>query len=268
LFKKFKFILDFAKEKKVGILQPGDFFDSPNPSYSLFTKIVRMINEYEIPIYTIFDQHDLRYRNTSNTGLAALSAACPNLILNPDERLAANIVIQSSGWEEPIPKPRAGAFNILLIHRMIVKKKLWEGEEDFEYANSFLKEYKYNLIVSGDNHHFFTENIGDHWLINCGSMMRSTIAQTEHFPRIMLYGIPSNNQVEINIPIKPAEEVFKMEQIMKTKERDEKLEAFVEGLSTHKEMGLSFSENLLAYMTVNNVDPFIQEIIRENMLRN
>jgi DNA repair protein SbcD/Mre11 len=263
---KFKFILNFAKEKKVKfILQPGDLFDSPNPSYSLFTKVVRMINEHEIPIYTVFGQHDLRYRNSGNTGLLALSASCPDMILNPNS-IGGEISIQSAGWEEIIPKPRVSKYNILITHRMIIHKKLWEGQEDYEIGSEFLKTHKFDLIVSGDNHQFFIENIGKRWLINCGSMMRSTIAQTEHFPCVMLYDTATVDWSEINIPIKPAEEVFKMEQVMKTKERDEKLEAFVEGLSSHKEMGLSFEENLLSYMAANNVDPSIQEIIRRNML--
>ena len=264
--KKLKFNLDLAKEKKVRwILQPGDFFDSPNPSYSLFTKVVRMINEYGIPIYTVFGQHDLRYRNVNNTGLLALSASCPNVLLNPNS-IGGEISIQSAGWEEDVPKPRVGKYNILITHKMIVKEKLWKDQEDFTYANAFLKANKYDLIVSGDNHQFFVENIGNRWLINCGSMMRSTIAQIEHFPRVLLYEIPTNNWTEIDIPIKPAEEVFKIEQVIKTKERDEKLEAFVEGLSVHKEMGLSFEDNLNSYLIANEISQPIQDIIKENLI--
>ncbi len=265
---KFKFILDQAKAKKVdAILQPGDFFDSPNPSYLLFKKITQLINDTGIPIITTFGQHDLRYRNRENTALNALSASSPYVFVNKVPRSFDDnkVNIQISGWEESIPKPKLKAFNILITHRMIVNEKIWEGQESFEYANSFLKEHKFDLIISGDNHTFFHNQILKRWLINCGSMMRSNIAQTEHFPKIIFFDTETSSWKDVVIPIKPVEEIFEMEQIIKTKEHDKKLEAFVEGLSQHKEMELSFSDNLFNYMKENKIDPAIQNIITEGM---
>lgn len=267
---KFKFILDQAKARKVdAILQPGDFFDSPNPSYLLFKKVAQLINDTKIPILTVFGQHDLRYRNRENTALNALSVLSPYVFVNQVPRscdnIYNNVCIQMSGWEESVPKPKLKAYNILITHRMIINEKIWEGQESFEYANNFLKDNKFDLIVSGDNHIFFSNQVLDRWLINCGSMMRSNITQTEHFPKIIFFDTESHSWRDELIPIKPVEEIFEMEQIIKTKEHDKKLEAFVDGLSQHKEMGLSFEDNLSEYIKKNKIDPAIHSIIRENM---
>jgi hypothetical protein len=151
---------------------------------------------------------------------------------------------------------------------MIVDEKLWEDQEDFENAHDFLKEHKFDLIVSGDNHRFLTDNISNRWIINCGSMLRSTIDQIKHTPTIMLFDTQTAILSEIKIPIKSAEEVFKMEQVIKAKERNDKMEAFVEKLSNDfvKDMGLSFGDNLDIYMKANRIDDSIKTIIRENMI--
>lgn len=264
--RKFQFTLDTARNKGVElVIQPGDFFDGSAPSYSLFTKVVKMINDSGLFIATIYGQHDLRYRNKGNTALRALKEACPKLLLELNDTFQDLVYIQSASFEEPVPKPKAGKFNVLIIHKMIVDTKLWEDQEDFVYGNEFLKSNKFDLIVSGDNHKSFYANFGHRWLFNCGSLLRSTIAQTEHEPRLIFFDTIHCNWSEILIPIKPANEVFKMEQVIKAKERDEKLESFVEGLSQHKEMGLSFEDNLNAYMKENEVDPSVQTIIKECM---
>lgn len=269
VLKKLSWILDYAKQKEVDtIIQPGDFFDTPNPSYSLFTEVVGWINAYKINILTVFGQHDLRYRNPGNTGLRALAAACPTVMINPNEKInMSGVHIQSAGWEDPIPKPSVKMFNILITHRMITSKKLWEGQEEFEDSVNFLVSHKFDLIVSGDNHQNFYDVVDNRWLINCGSMMRNSIIQVQHRPCVALFDTRNVSKGKfIDIPIEPPETVFKMEEVMKTKERDEKLESFVEGLSTHKEMGLSFEDNLNAYMKTNKVDSHIQDIIKESMV--
>jgi predicted phosphodiesterase len=268
VLRKFEWILKYAKEKEVDtIIQPGDFFDTPNPSYSLFTEVVGWINAYKINILTVFGQHDLRYRNPGNTGLRALAAACPTVMINSNEKISmSGVHIQSAGWEDPVPKPSVKMFNILITHRMITKKKLWEGQEEFEDSIDFLKTHKFDLIVSGDNHQNFYDNVDDRWLINCGSMMRNSVIQVTHKPCVALFDTKNVSKSKfIDIPIESPEIVFKMEEVIKTKERDEKLESFVNGLSSHKDMGLSFEDNLSQYVQAQSIDRAIYDIIKENM---
>ena len=59
---KIKSILNIAyKENVAAILQPGDLTDTPFLSYSAYRELYNMFED--IPIYTIYGQHDLRYRN-------------------------------------------------------------------------------------------------------------------------------------------------------------------------------------------------------------
>ena len=268
---KLTFILTTAKENGCAlILQPGDFFDQPNPTYRFFTQVVFTLNGYmssNAMLCTIFGQHDLKFRTKENTALNALFYAYEGLkLVNYMPHLEDNIAVVGCSWEEEIPEPIPGKFNILLIHRMIVDDKLWADQEHFEYANGFLREHKFDLIVSGDNHKPFIAHSRGRYLFNCGSMMRSTIAQVDHEPRIIIFDTenPKDYQ-EILIPIEPSESVFKMEKVEMEKERNTNLEAFVSGLSEHKDMGLNFGGNLQAYVIENKLDNEIYELLKRGM---
>ena len=266
---KLQFIIDTAKELGCClIIQPGDLFDSPNPSYSLFSKVAKAIKRiHPIWVATVWGQHDLRYRNKGDTALKALEISCSgNLLLELNDRFQDPVTIHSAGWEEAVPKPIDGKFNILITHRMIVNEKIWEGQTDFDYANVFLLKHPFNLIVSGDNHKYFIAEHGKRLLVNCGSMMRSSINQIDHIPTLVFFDTDNpEGWYNIDIPIKHVKEVFNMETVIKTQERDEKLDAFVSGLSENKEMGLSFGDNLSAYMKENKIDSAVKDIIEEGM---
>lgn len=267
VFDKLDFILKIAKKNNCGVLQPGDFFDNPNPSYRLFTRTVSLLNKYkEVRVLSIFGQHCLRYRTKENTASIALEQSCRNFIIlgsNGTRFDKEMISFYGSSYGEAIPKPVDDCFNILLIHRMIVKEKLWNTQEDFVESNTFLKQNNYDLIVSGDNHQGFISTVEKRMLVNCGSMMRSTINQINHKPFVVLFDTETKKYKQIFVPIEPAENVFKIDKIEKDKERNKELDAFVSGLSEQKEMGLSFMDNLEEYVIKNNIDSTITEIIKE-----
>ena len=150
--RKFGSILNAANDNKCDcIIQPGDFSDSPGLSYDFFIKISSMIKLFGKHVFICWGQHDLRYRTRENTFLAALQEANHHLqILTKGPAIGfMGVDIYGSSFGEEIPEiedPKK--FSILVTHRMIVNEKLWEGQTDFQYANSFLRLNKFNLIVS------------------------------------------------------------------------------------------------------------------------
>lgn len=248
------------------VLQPGDFSDSPNLSYDFFVKVVSIIKTFNLPIFTCWGQHDLRYRTKENTFLAALKEACSTLYLVPNNSPLGfmGVDIYGSSFDEEIPEIiDKDKFSVLLTHRMIVNEKLWEGQTNFQFANSFLRTNKFNLIVSGDNHAAFSYKIGNRHLFNLGATLRSAINQIEHKPTTVLFDTSINSFEYIPIPIEPAENVFKMEKFERTFEVNKELNTFISGLSEHKEMGLSFIDNLNEYTKNNKIDSTIIDIIKE-----
>ncbi len=65
-------------------------------------------------------------------------------------------------------------------------------------------------------------------------------------------------------PMAPIEEVLRVEEAQQEKERNEKLEAFVEGLKGQIEIGgLDFKRNIDSYLKSHRVKPGVKKIIEE-----
>jgi DNA repair exonuclease SbcCD nuclease subunit len=272
VLKKFEFILNTAiKEKCQCILQPGDFFNAPNLSYSFFIDVFNLIQKKHITVLTIAGQHDMRMRLDQGTILSALSTTC-DYVKNhePFFDLGNEIYLFTASFNKSIPTPypeTINSFNILMTHRMVVQDKIWAGQKNYDTGLNLLEKHPgFNLIITGDNHQNFVIEKDDRVLINAGSMMRSTIAQVDFQPKIYIVEIDKNkivDLIEIDIPIEPAETVFKMENVAREKSRDAQVDAFIDGLSQHKQQDLLFEDDLIVYMKENNFDQEDMVILSE-----
>jgi len=275
---KHKFIIKTAQDKCVcAILQPGDFFDSYKASDFLKQYFIKLYKQDNIPLYTIYGQHDLRFHssNRENTPLAVMNTIKNMKIVGENyygfqEDHGVKHYIRGASWNEDIPKIDHGFqaesdFNILLTHRMIIKdKKLWEAQEDYTQARSLLKRNKFDVIVSGDNHQSFIQRESNKILFNCGSLMRSTISQKDHKPVIYIYDTHTREYEEIFVPIKPFNEVMDLTKAEEEKERNEELEAFVEGLQEGIVFkGMKFEKNIKEYIDKNTLEEGTIKVINE-----
>jgi exonuclease SbcD len=266
---KLNFIFDTAEKEQVdAILSPGDLTDSPSLSNLELRELVGLFKRRSKEFFTTYGQHDLRYRTRPQSALLLLEEAISPEKFHVMDKSSSidferkNITINASAYGESIPDPIEDHFNILLIHRMIIEEKLWSKQEEYEPANVFLRQNNYDLIVSGDNHSgFLASTKGGRVLINCGSMMRSTIAQIDHKPFVVLFDTETKKYKQIFIPIEPSEKVFRIEKVEIEKERNESLESFVAGLSQQKEIGLLFEDNLNQFAKENSIEPEVMEII-------
>lgn len=269
VLRKFQFILNTADAEKCSvILQPMDFFDGATPSYGLYSKIWKMINDAAIMIISGYGQHDMRQRNMVNTGMQALLATNEWIMTAPsfDPKALIQVCTSSFGQNIPIPNTDTAAFNILVAHRMVIKAKLWDDQKGAEYGSVLLDQFpQYQLMATGDNHqNFVIESNDGRVLINAGSMMRSTIGQIEHQPKIYVVEIKHNkiaDLIEIDIPIEPAEKVFRLENVQREKEIDKNMQAYIEGLQEHKAQDLNFENELDVYVKANQVENNVVDIL-------
>jgi len=274
--RKINFILDLAvKEKCNLILQPGDFFDSHKANDFLKRHMIKRLKRVGIKIITVFGQHDLRYHSSEirNTPLAVLNAAKVVYIASPQPRhtLFNDIHIYGASWYEDIPKVvlDTNIFNILIIHKMVIENaKLWTKQEDYKLGNVLLKTLPYNLIVSADNHLSFVISNKFKRLVNCGSLLRSTIDQIDHHPVVYVFDTITAVLERHWVPCEPFDQVFDMAKVSAEKERDEKMEAFVDKLTGETKLeGLNFIKNMHDFVESNKeeIDDATQEIIGEVM---
>jgi len=281
---KFTWCLEKFKQESVDIvIQPGDFFDSSKASDFVKQYLIYILKNFtkSFKILTVFGQHDLRYHSsdTYNTPLKVLERADVVSIIDNKHPLKFDdgdrtVYISGASWFEDIPEPikhdSENILNILVMHKMVIRmgEKIWEGQSNYIEAERLLEVWDYDIVVSGDNHRNLICNKKKKWLINAGSLMRSRINQLEHKPKIHMIDTENLNKVfTFDVPIKPAQEVFDIERVTFEKERNEDLEAFIDGLQNkgYKTEGLDFAQNILTYIKENNVDKEVAETINTIM---
>lgn len=256
------------------IIQPGDFFNSHRANDYLKQLWISAIDT-RLPsttICTIYGQHDLRYHSSDkdNTPLRVMEVSGSVHIIPNYWDIHGRLALYGCSWGEPIPKdieyPKDSTFNILVAHIMVIKdKKIWEAQKEFTWGNHLLRRTKFDLIVTGDNHESFViEGEGHRKLINCGSLMRSTIAQVNHKPVVYIIDTDSKEITTHYIPIRPPQEVLAIDKMKEEEKKNEELDLFIEGLSESPEIkGLNFLENLRTYMEEENIPTNVTEIIEE-----
>lgn len=217
LKRKLSFVVTQANQHNAHFLCGGDVYDFPSVSYETTITFSTILQKLAGDFYTCYGQHDLRYHNLSsipNTPLMMTLVALKAPQLYKSKLIIDDkIKITICNWSETIPNPDPNYFNILLIHKMVIKDEtLWEGQENFITARNLLRITGYDVIVSGDNHLSFYEEYNGKLLINSGSLPRLTKAQKEHKPRLGLFTVTDHGVENFNwipIPIKDASLCFK-----------------------------------------------------------
>jgi len=266
---KIKYIMNFAIENNIFVvLQPGDFFDSPDIPNRVLVDIIKIIGP--TVIHVVFGQHDTKHRRTEDTALSILLEDETLNVLTDEPTTYEDqkvVDIYGSSWGEGIPiviDPKH--YNILVLHKMIVKDKpLFPDQKEYINSADFAKSLlDYNLVVSGDNHNSFSYLPKDMQLpsiINCGSLMRMTTAQYAHKPCFWVVDITTGKVKKHIIPILPTVEVFK-EDAIEIKERDEKMEAFIRTLDDTKlTTQLSFEANVRELLATTKVKSSVGRLI-------
>ncbi len=232
------------------IIAPGDVFDTATPPFGLVGVFLNKIIDRGGWL-AVLGQHDQRYHSNQqeNTPLGLLKAARALHILKPEKlRLDPQVDIYGASWGQDIPDIEdSEALNILVMHRMVVGSvKLWREQQDFMWSRHVLRRHNFDLIVTGDNHQFFTDSVpGPRWLVNCGSLMRSSIDQVNHKPTVVVYNTLSRTIGAVPLRIAPARRVFDMQRAKVEKEKNEMLESFVAQMgSEERQPDLDFLSTL------------------------
>jgi len=265
--KKMSFVLDYASHNNCTVLTAGDLLDSPR-SWYLLVAYMSLFREKDVPIYTIFGQHDQYFRSKKALSLEAFSIAGLVGILDCKERapfgLVGKINVYGCGYGEEIPEVvNKNNLNILIIHKMIVGKKLWPSQENYIYAEDFLKKHEeFYLILCGDAHQKFYFEKGKRIICNTGPMIRKSVDLWDHEPGFWVYDTKETTMNWVEIPHKPAEEVLSRKHIEDEKQVNKMLENFVQAVGSKEvEVGTSFEDNLEIFIEENKIEEDVVNII-------
>ena len=258
---KIKWISGLQQEHNCPVLHAGDLFNTWKSSPYLLATVMNILPDQ---FYTIPGNHDLPHHNIElleKSGLAVLAEAGKiQLINNEWGNVVRDLKVYGASYGSKIPK----ILNIpvLMCHEMIYQQPEHWMKENGSQALAFLKKHKgYQLIITGHNHKPFTAQHEGRLLVNPGSLMRMSANQKDYKPRIYFWNKESNTIKIKYIPIdKNAVQTVYLE---KTKERDIRMESFINKLQSSKEVGLSYEKNLERYLANNRVRTSVKDVIFE-----
>ena len=265
--RKIDFILDMSNNYYCPIVIAGDVGDKPHWENWLLEKYIRKFQTHRQRIYVLPGQHDLpnhRLDKLLESGLGVLIASKVIYPLTNQRWFNEKFKISAFPFGEKINVLNYKKENkeVAVIHQLVSQTKLWKGQENFTSAKSLLAKFPcYDLIVSGDNHQSFIGRYKGRLLVNSGSIMRSTIAQFNHKPKVYLWSAENNEVEAIEIPIKLAKEVFDLSAMKKQDKRDERMSAFVESLKSDCEFKMSFEDNLNEFLNKNKIKQKVKDKI-------
>jgi len=285
MFKKLDFIANLQKRHGgIPVLSAGDITDrwfiDKGEQWFVTAIIKRMHNWIAIPGQHDLPQHSLELYDKSLLALLE-EAGCIKVIMSNDVPELAGF---PWGVEPTKVAPGGLAKCVALIHRMTyVGKPPYPGaENDGGTAKELMQKMKgFDLIVSGDNHETFmhkgakqTGHIKDKegnkwagydwdgsWLVNPGSMMRTSAKQIDHEPCVFLWYASTNTVERVVLPHQ--KDVVSREHLEAAEARDERLDAFVESLEGRIDLSVGFRENVMTRLRETEVSAETEAVVME-----
>lgn len=253
-WRKVDFVSDLQKKHVCPVIHAGDLFHTWKPSPLLLSYTIKHLPKQ---FYTLYGNHDLPQHNLllkEKTGIYVLQQA---------EKLK---VLDCCHWDkEPdtVSIEIAGK-KVLVWHFFTYQpnnKDVYMSEIG-KTSNLLLRKYKqFDLIVTGDNHQSFVEELHGRYLVNPGSLMRQSAIQVDFKPKVYLYYADENIVEPVEIPVE--KDVFDLTHLENRKEKDERIQAFVESLNKDWKSTISFEENLRVFFAKNRIENEIQKLILE-----
>jgi hypothetical protein len=250
---KMGFVSGLQRRYGCPVIHSGDLFDHWKPSPYLLSLAIKFLPDN---FYTIYGQHDLPQHSldlVSKCGINTLLAAGKVKVL--EEAHWGQIPTKGSMFFPVGPGRKMLAWHILTWQGNLP----WPGAE-IPSAHTLLKNYPdYDLILTGDNHKTFTEELDGRILVNPGSLMRQDADQGDHKPCVFLWYAESNTVKQVFVPI--GKDVISREHIEHKQERDKRIEAFVERLDSSQLTGFDFRGNLEEFERSNQIRKSVMDIV-------
>lgn len=261
MWSKVEFILELAQKYDCPIINAGDIGENALWPNWLLAKFLKIVNSFEVELCVIAGQHDLPNHNIDDLDKSALAVLYENPSIFFWEENHYHRAFHFGQNIEPIER-ESHIKTIAVTHQMIIKDNpLWPGQ----IANTgkeILKKYpEYDLIVSGDNHHTFTEEVDARLLVNPGSLTRHKADQVDHKPCVFLWYAETNEIEQVFIPIEQG--VIDRTYIDNKSIEEIKDMAFVERMNSNYDLDLSYEENMERHLKSNRVHSEVEKKIWE-----
>lgn len=268
--RKLDFIAHLCKANDCILIDAGDLFDSWKGSPRAESMLLQTLPQ---PFFSIPGNHEMPYHNSSLIEDSSFNVLHAAGRLLTGRYHTPGILIDGYPYSKQLPTARGmtarekADVSIAVYHGMVWPdgaKPDIDGIEGFEADAIARIFHEYDFVITGHNHETFAQTIqhptGETVVINPGSVMRSSISQMQHGPSVFKL-FDDGTFERVDIPTEAdvfAEEVYKRKQ-----DRDSRMEAFVEQLSSSTMATADFEKNMDRFLAKNKIKEPVCNIINK-----
>ena len=271
--KKMTFIDEYAERNKIDTaLLAGDVFDVKR-SWFLLDMYTKFFSSAHLKYYAVRGQHDSYYHSLVDTTTifgVLENAGLIRRLYNNKVFKYKSINVYGASYGEPVPKIFTHGFNILVIHKQILMKKIWSGQEDYTDARELIQNTDFDVILCGDAHQKFLHRTSFGRVIcNTGPLMRleATDSMIKHQPEFFVFDTDDSSIERVLIPCRPAKEVLTRKHLEEKQHRSDILSKFIDSALMQRTGTVSFDKNLKRYILKNNVSGRVRKILSDTYTR-
>lgn len=267
--KKIEWLCDLQIKYDCPVLDAGDLFAKSKPSHFMTQWAIRNIPNgfHTIPGNHDLPSHNLSLLEKSALGVLDAAGAADVMICNPLN--LDKVIVHPYPWgaeTHPLDKKNKhdSLFYVALCHIMVFTGQIpWPDCVDLSARQLLRKMKGYDLIITGHNHKAFIIKSRGRLLVNPGSLMRSNASQIDFKPRVYLWYSEDNHVEPVFVPIE--EGIITTDHLDAIKEKDKRINAFVEKLHSSGDMNISssFERNMEEYFKQNKTTEVVRQTVWE-----
>lgn len=244
-------LIDFAMDKDCPIFQIGDIFHRSQPYYGIVGRLKQQFEEHQELLYKIAGNHDLPYHSFDN-------------VLNSGWYCSPGIEIKDvyKGAFHFGTDPTHNKSRIVFTHQLIFPDDKSRPINNIgKTASELLEEFpNATYIFTGDYHkNFHYEENGRH-VINSGCLTRQKAGEIDY--TCGFYYVDTKEGIIEYHKFKD-DVVMVRDHIEVVKERESRLDAFMELIGDTKKVTFSFTKNLTDKLNNKKVPNSVRNIISE-----
>lgn len=244
-------VLDFSDENNLDIYHDGDLYHRSQPYYGIISRLIDAFENHIPFLKRLAGNHDLPYNTFENVKNSGWYLS-PGVDLTDTEKGAFHYA----------ETPRSKRAVIVFTHQLTFpseKARPFEGIG--KTAQELLDEFpSAKWIFTGDYHKsFHYEKDGRH-VVNPGCLTRQSASEASYDTGFYEVDTEAEevifHSLEENAPMET-------KHLDKTKERDSRIDAFIETVEASGKISLSYKENLDKKLAMKGISKGIRIIITE-----
>lgn len=221
-WEKLTYVYEYAKKKEANVIVAGDVHVTSN-NYSLLNQLISFLRRYAnqgVFTFSVYGQHDLKYRNPDdtnlqiliNSGYIQLLGEKPIVVTSELSRLKIHHRIWGASWMGPVPSPgeNQSPTDILVIHDSISPAKIYPGQQNTDAKKFLIDHPAFDIVLCGDIHRTFIEEYKGRTIVNPGPLLRREADEYNliHKPGFFYFDLERTHVEFVQVPHQPASEVI------------------------------------------------------------